>query len=625
MRKAEEGFSYFVKDGYPDKLGVSKRGRDVNFAVAVPDRKSCSLLLYRKGSQEAEASIPIASRSPYGDIRAICIEKLPAEKYEYKYRIDGETVLDPYAGSICGREIWGQEVSEQELRCGIRVASYDWEGERPLELPYEQCILYAAHVRGLTMHPSSRVRHKGTFRGVEEKIPYLKELGINQLELMPVYEFAEVFSPRETLIPGRDRFKRLEERMNYWGYGPGYYFAPKASYASTDNPVREFRNLVKALHRNGIELILEFYFPRETNPNLILACIKHWVLEYHIDGVHINGGSAPLSVLARDPMLSRVKIMSEGFPVDEIYERGYCPSFRNLGEYHDGFLYTARRLLKGEEGQLLEFSQLTRKNPEKNGVINYISNHNGFTLADLVSYDEKHNEANGEDNLDGSSYNYSWNCGEEGPSGSRKVRKLRLRQSKNALVMVLLAQGTPLLYSGDELGNSQQGNNNAYCQDNELGWICWNNGKAGRMLQDFTSRLIAFRKSHPIFHQSQPLHVTDYLSCGCPDLSYHGNRAWYGGFEHQNRHLGMMYAAEYVSANSQGSQRDDYFYVAYNFHGIPHEFALPRLAGERKWYVAVDTSREGPQEILEKGQEELLEEQKTVVVPEHSILVLIGK
>lgn len=624
MRR-QEGFEYFVRDGSPEKLGVTRTGRDVNFAVAVPDKKSCSLLLYQKGSMEAEASIPISAQTRFGDIRTICIERFPAEKYEYNYRIGGKIVLDPYARSICGRSIWGKAVKESELHCVCQFERFDWGDDRPLELPYEQCVLYAAHVRGLTMHPSSRVRNRGTFKGIQEKIPYLKKLGINQLKLMPVYEFEEKEGEKERGLSVKDSFRKTGDQINYWGYGSGYYFAPKASYAATDNPVREFKNLVKSLHQNGIEIILEFYFPRWTNPGFIADCMKFWVLEYHIDGVHISSANAPLTALAQEPILSRTKIMGEGFSMEEIYPQGYKPSYRHLAEYHKSFEITARRLLKGDEGQLYEFAEAVRRNPEKNGVINYICDHNGFTLADLVSYEEKHNEANGEDNADGNDYNYSWNCGEEGKTRSRRVTRLRLRQSKNALVMLLLSQGTPLLQSGDEMGNSQEGNNNTYCQDNELGWVCWNNGKAGRDFLDFTRKLIAFRQNHPIFSQPEQLRIMDYLACGFPDLSYHGNRAWYGGFEHYNRHLGMMYAADYVAANSKDEKKDDYFYVAYNFHWSAHEFALPTLPKNRKWCIALDTGREENGGFYEAGEEEILKEQKTVMVAERSIVVLIGK
>ena len=626
LNKLNEGFTYPVKAGNPDCLGVTVNEKKVNFAVAVPDKKSCSLLLYRKDSGEMEASVPLSTQTRYGDIRTVTIEKLPADQYEYTYRIDGEEVLDPYARVLSGREVWGEtQRPEGIVRCGIPTEDYDWEGDRPLELPFEECILYTAHVRGFTMHHSSRVRCKGTFRGIVEKIPYLKELGINQLELMPVYEFDETASKEEPMKLAQETVRQSGGRINYWGYGPGYYFAPKASYAWGQDPVEELKDLVKELHKNGIELILEFHFPQHTNPNLIVDCVKYWAREYHIDGVHVNSSGAPVSALAQEPALSWVKIYSEGFPVEDIYSRNYTPTYKHLAEYHEGFAYTARRLLKGDGGQLGVFARLSRKNPSKCGVVNYISNHNGFTLADLVSYDEKHNETNGEENRDGADCNYSWNCGEEGPSCSPRIRKLRLRQSKNALAMVLLSQGIPLIYSGDECGNSQQGNNNAYCQDNELGWMNWDNGRMGAALYGFVKELVAFRRNHPALHQKETLRGTDYLCCGFPDLSYHGSRAWYGGFENGNRHLGILYAADYVAANSQGEQKDDHIYVAYNHNSMPQEFALPTLPKEKKWYVAVDTGAEEADGIYAAGQEILLKEQKTIMVKECSIVVLIGK
>ena len=607
MKNADEGFTYAVKGGNPYCLGVTTDGRQVNFAIAVPDKKSCSLLLYRKGREEAEASIPISTSTRYGDVRAILIEELPADQYEYTYRIDGEEVLDPYAKLFSGRRSWGQKGMEP-VRCEILVDPFDWGADRLLEIPFESCVMYAAHVRGFTMHPSSGVLHKGTFLGIQERIPYLKELGINQLELMPVYEFDELTKP-----------------LNYWGYGPGFYFAPKSAYAATDDPVRELKSLVKALHQNGIELILEFYFPKHTNPNLILDCIRYWVLEYHIDGVHISGCGVPVSVLALDPMLSRVKIYCGGVSMDDIYSREYEPSFRRLAEYHPGFQNTARRLLRGDEGQIPAFAELVRRNSKKSGVVNYISSHDGFTLTDLVSYEEKHNEANGEDNQDGTNHNFSWNCGAEGPGSSPELQKLRLRQMKNGLAMVFLSQGVPLILSGDECGNSQQGNNNPYCQDNEIGWVCWENGEQGQRIASFVKRLITFRMAHPVFRQRQPLQGVDYLCCGFPDLSFHGKKAWYGSFEHSSRSLGMMYAGTYVAANSGGDEKDDVMYVAYNLHGTSREFALPTLPGDKKWHVALHTGREENDGFYEAGQEIQLKEQKRMAVEAHSIVVLTGK
>lgn len=624
MKKTEEGFTYRVEEGNSYQPGVKKTREGICFTVAVPDRKRCSLLLYKKGEKEVAASIPMGSSVRYGDLRSMLIRQFPIEEYEYNYLIDGQVVTDPYASRICGREQWGQMVSEEGTVRGQAVLEeYDWEGDTKPLIPYEDVIAYATHVRGFTKHPTSRVKAKGTFAGVREKIPYLKELGINQLELMPVYEFAEVPSlesqTQQTYCPD------IQEKLNYWGYTEGFYFAPKASYSATGNPVREMKDLVKALHQNGMELILEFYFPKGTKSSLILDCIRYWVLEYHIDGVHINRDQAPVEALAQEPLLSHTKIMTESFWTDEIYEEGYVPAYRNLAEYNAGFQIAARRFLKGDEGQTQEFTWRARRNPARQAVVNYLTNHNGFTLMDLVSYDAKHNEANGEENRDGTDYNYSWNCGEEGPCRKKKVVELRMRQLRNAFVLLFLSQGTPLLYGGDECGNSQSGNNNVYCQDNELSWVNWKPGKAESFLTEYVKKLIGFRKAHPIFHQAVELQMADYLSCGYPDLSYHGKNAWYGDFENSSRSVGILYSGDYMEANSKGEKKDNYFYVAYNMHWTPHEFALPSLPGALEWKIAIDTDVEGARGIYAEGKEVILEEQRTVTVPERTILVLIGK
>lgn len=625
MKEYSEGFEYQVKTGAYHRPGITRQGENICFTVAVPDGKRCSLLLYQKGSREVAASIPMGSSSLYGDLRSVEIEKLPMEKYEYNYLVDGRVVTDPYAHRIAGRETWGVPVSgEGSIRGCIVNGSYDWGEDRQLQLPYEEIVAYSTHVRGFTRHASSGVRAKGTFRGVAEKIPYLKKLGINQLELMPVYEFAEVEAWDEKRPPLQALCGGGQEQMNYWGYGEGYYFAPKASYAASGDPVRELKDLVKRLHENGIELILEFYFPKGVRTALVLDCIRYWVLEYHIDGIHVNRDGAPVEALAQEPLLSHTKLMTESFDLDEIYEERYIPVFRNLAEYHDAFLQDTRRFLKGDEGELAAFIWRARRNPERCGVMNYLAGHNGFTLMDAVSYDEKHNEANGEKNRDGTDYNYSWNCGEEGPSRKKKTVALRSRQLRNAFLLLLLSQGTPMIYGGDECGNSQSGNNNVYCQDNGLSWINWKPGKTWEFLPEYVQKLIDFRAAHPVFRQKKELCQTDYLSCGYPDISYHGKRAWFGDFENYSRSVGILYAGEYVAANSEG-QQDDSFYVACNMHWVPHEFALPGLPDKKIWSVAIDSGMEGTSGIYPDGEERPLEEQRTVTVPGRTILVLRGK
>ena len=625
MKKWDKNIQHDIKEGILQGQGVRKLGEDICFTAAVPDKKACSLLLYRKGRKEPEAVIPMEGSGQYGDLRSLLVKGLPADRYEYNYEIDGQVVTDPYACRIAGRESFGKPVKEEDLKGRICSGTFEWEGDRPLRLPYEEVVAYAAHVRGFTKHSTSRVKAKGTFAGIKEKIPYLKELGINQLELMPVYEFSELASMDDPKLKKYAPMDGGEPRTNYWGYSPkAFYFAPKASYAASDNPVQELKELIRELHRSGIEIVLEFYFPKGTKASLVLNCIRYWVVEYHIDGVHINRDGAPVEALAQDPLLSHTKIFSEGFALDEIYEEKTVPAFRNLAEYNDGFMLDARRFLKGDEGQLTSFTWRARRSPARHGVINYMANHNGFTLTDLVSYDEKHNEANGEANRDGSDVNYSWNCGEEGPSRKKRLLKLRGRQLRNAFAILLLSQGTPLIYAGDERGNSQSGNNNAWCQDNEISWIPWKTGKAETSLLEYVKGLIAFRKAHPVFRQSRELQMTDYLSCGYPDVSYHGKQAWFGDFENYSRSVGILYAGDYAGAGAE-EEKDDFFYVAYNMHWMPHEFALPALPGDRRWRIALDTGREGAEGIFPEGQEEILEEQRQVTVPERTILVLIGK
>lgn len=606
--------NYRAGVGDPTHLGVTKNGKDINFAVVVRDKKPCSLLLYSAGSPEPEMEIPFTEQMRFGDICAMKISGLSFRQYEYNYRIGEEIISDPYARALAGREVWGKSTSgPHEIRGKIELRSFAWQNDEPLHLPYQECVLYVTHPRGFTMDPSSKVRRPGTFAGIREKIPYLKRLGITQLELMPVYEFAE----REQAKKGKKHKpirKNAGERINYWGYGPACYFAPKASYSASGDPVREMKELVRELHKNGIELILEFYFPPRTDPNLIQDCIRYWVLEYHIDGVHVNSQGTPLTALALDPLLGDTRIMSEYFPMDQIYEDEYEPRVRILAEYNDDFLVKARRFLRGDEDMLWQITDSMRRNPAQFTVVNYMAGHNGFTLTDAVTYDLKHNEANREDNRDGQDWNYSCNYGAEGPVKDRRINSIRRRQIRNAFLILLLSQGIPAVYGGDEMGNSQMGNNNVYCQDNELSWIQWSRKKADLKMQQFVREAIAFRKGHPAFGRVKEYRMKDYLSKGMPDLSYHGRRAWYREFESYNRQVGILYAGAYTGAET--------LYVLYNMHTEEHELALPTLSEDQRWYVIADTGRE---DGVFSGNGELLEDQKMAAVPPQTILILEGR
>lgn len=609
--------NYRIGAGNPVYLGVTKHGKDINFAVVVQDKKDCSLLLYEKGSQKIAAELSFMEEMRFGEVCAMKISQLPLKEYEYNYRIGGEVVQDPYAGYIRGTEIRGADTEEKPhaVRCAAVTERFSWQEDEPLEIPYEDCILYITHARGFTMDASAKVRHPGTFAGIKEKIPYLKSLGINQLELMPVYEFSE-YQREKASKKHKPVHKNSGQHQNYWGYGPACFFAPKASYSASKDPVRELKELVRELHKNGIELILEFYFPERTNPHLIMDCMRYWVSEYHIDGIHVNSQGVPLRELALDPMLSRIKIMSEYFPLEDYYEPDYVPSVRRLAEYNDDFLVKARRFLKGDEDMLEQMAWSMRRNPAGKAVINYMANHNGFTFADLVSYEGKHNEANGEHNQDGTNYNYSCNYGEEGPTSVKKLAQLRRRQIRNAFMLLLFSQGVPAIYGGDEMGNSQGGNNNVWCQDNETAWVQWSKKSADRRLREFVKEAIRFRKEHPAFGRRQAYVQKDYLSRGMPDLSYHGRKAWYEEFESYNRQMGVLYAGCYTGGET--------CYAAYNMHMADQKLALPVLPKGQHWYVAADTGRE-MQTFYRKGEEMLLEDQKFVAVPPRTILILTGK
>ena len=473
--------------------------------------------------------------------------------------------------------------------------------------------MYSFHVRGFTKQRYSGVRHKGTFLGITEKAEYFKELGINQIKLMPAYEFTEMES-----VKTHARYRKKEElpkRLNYWGYTKAFHFAPKRAYAATKDPVREFKDMVKTMHRLGIEVLMEFYFPEGCNPRYITECLQYWVQEYHVDGFHVRGVQGICNLMATDPLFADTKLLNIYFPVEEIYGKKNLPKKRMVAECNDGFMIDVRRFLKGDEESLKAFAERMRRNPKGSGLINYIASHDGFTLCDLVSYEERHNEDNGEQNRDGRVQNYSWNCGEEGKSRKKKILELRNRQMKNAWCMLLLSAGTPMILAGDEFCNSQLGNNNPYCLDNEISWLDWKGYKSGNSeMFRFVKDLIAFRKKHKILHMGQELSMTDSLSCGFPGISYHSSSAWYGELDGQNRKIGVMYCGKYAD-------EDELIYIAYNMHWMEHTFALPALPGGYRWNVALDTS-EG---ILEEDKWRLLPDSRQVQVSSRTVIVLIGR
>lgn len=584
------------------------------FSMERKNNEEASLLLYKKGSKEVIQEIPFPATNTIGDIVCVKAEKIASARYEYNFCIDGKVTLDPYAKVLIGTGKFGEEHPEgHEVRCAMIAGNYDWEDDRKPQIAYEDAVMYSFHVRGFTKQRYSGVRHKGTFLGITEKAEYFKELGINQIKLMPTYEFAEMES-----VKTHARYRKEEElpkRLNYWGYTKAFHFAPKRAYAATKDPVREFKDMVKTMHRLGIEVLMEFYFPEGCSPRYITECLQYWVQEYHVDGFHVRGVQGICNLMATDPLFADTKLLNIYFPVEEIYGKKNLPKKRMVAECNDGFMIDVRRFLKGDEESLKAFAERMRRNPKGSGLINYIASHDGFTLCDLVSYEERHNEDNGEQNRDGRVQNYSWNCGEEGKSRKKKILELRNRQMKNAWCMLLLSAGTPMILAGDEFCNSQLGNNNPYCLDNEISWLDWKGYKSGNSeMFRFVKDLIAFRKKHKILHMGQELSMTDSLSCGFPGISYHSSSAWYGELDGQNRKIGVMYCGKYAD-------EDELIYIAYNMHWMEHTFALPALPGGYRWNVALDTS-EG---ILEEDKWRLLPDSRQVQVSSRTVIVLIGR
>ena len=555
--------------GFPFPQGCTVEGQTANFSVAVPEGQTCELIIYKKGARASAFSQEMPYSDVAGNLHFLSVVLEQPEDYEYCYKIGGKIVPDPYGKAFSGREHWSVSKGKEKrtLRTRIVTDTFDWEKSQFPHLKKEDVIAYSIHVRGFTKHSSSGVAHKGTFDGVTEKLPYLQKLGINQIHLMPVYEFDE-----------------NQRHVNYWGYGKAYFFAPKASYAAGD-PVNEMKSLVRQMHLAGIEVILEMPFTEGTTFSLILDCLRYWVMQYHVDGFIVNPYICNPDELAKDPVLAKSKILKK----------------------EDGFQNVMRRFLKGDEGMIRDvICQLKNQDTQ---LYNYIASHNGFTLCDVVSYDGKHNEANGENNLDGPDYNYSWNCGAEGNSRKKAVNELRKNQIFNAFFLLLFAQGMPCILSGDEFMNTQKGNNNAYCQDNLISWLDWNQLSRQEELYTFVCRLIALRKA--CMKQTAKKSEDTMGRSGIPQISYHGEDAWQMPAGRASRQLGVFY-------HEESTEKD--FYIAYNMHWLSHSFALPSLPKGMEW-VCIAGTKEG---VLDE-KEAVPVKDKKVQLEERTIKVFVGR
>jgi glycogen operon protein len=612
----------------------------------------------------------------------------------YAYRVHGpeekkpghrftpeKVLIDPYAygnsmklwdrGAACAP---GDNLAASMRSVVIDPLDYDWEGDQPLNRPMQDTVIYEMHVGGFTRADNSAVATPGTFRAVIEKIPYLKSLGVTAVELLPVFQFDDKVA-RE--VDGQ----RL---TNYWGYSTMAYFAPHPGYCEAPSEAThldEFRDMVKALHRAGIEIILDVVFNHTDEGNhqgptfsfrgfdnlnyyylvpenqsfyydytgcgntfncnhpvgskMIVECLRFWVEHMHVDGFRFDEGSvlsrgpdgAPMEFppvlwqIELDEVLANSKVIAEAWDAGGLYQVGHFPGFR-WAEWNGLYRDTMRRFVRGDAGIIGDVADRIAGSPslyQSNGhlpgnSVNFITAHDGFTMNDLVSYNWKHNDANGEGNRDGVDENLSWNCGTEGPTDDARIEALRDRQVKNFATLLMLSQGVPMFVMGDEVRRSQGGNNNAWCQDNPVGWFDWSLPERNAGMRRFWQRMIAFRKAHPAVHRSR-FFDGRVNERGLADIAWHGTELNAPGWGD-----GQARALAWTVADFAGGAD---LHVMSNMYWEPLDFALPAVAG-RRWHVASDTFRPAPHDIAEPGTEPAVTGDR-LTVQGRSIVVLISK
>ena len=688
---------YHLRAGHALPFGATLVPGGVNFSIYSTHATSCTLVLFEKGEPEPLVEIPFLREFRIGDVYAMTVFGLDYENIEYGFRMDGpwdpvvghrfdksKVLMDPYAKVIGGRDVWGVTPDWGNMyphRARPVLDDFDWEDDTPLETPIEDWVVYEAHVRSFTKHPSSGVKAAGTFAGLIEKIPYLKSLGVNCLELLPIYEFDEFENSRLHPTTG-------EMLYNYWGYSTVGFFAPKAGYAATGKygmQVDEFKNLVHQLHSNDIEVMLDVVFNHTAegdqrgpyisfrgidnqtyymltpegyyfnfsgtgntlncnNPivrNMVLDCLRYWAAEYHIDGFRFDLAAilgraphrAPLANppqregLADAPHIAKCKLIAQAWDAGGLYQVGSFPAYGRWAEWNGKYRDAVRKFIKGEGGLIGEIAQRVQGSPDlyysrgPTASVNFLTAHDGFTLMDMVSYNEKHNWDNGENNNDGANDNNSWNCGVEGPTDDPWINDLRHRQIKNALVILLTSQGVPMILMGDEVGKTQNGNNNTYCHDNELNWLDWALLEKNADLLRFTSNLIAFRHAHPVLRNRNFLSHSDYLNTGIPDMSFHGTQPWQPDWSNSSCHtLAFMLGGDYAKGG-----RDSHVYVAMNMYWDSVWFTLPSLPDGLKWYVSANTGVPSPEDSWALGSEPLLSDQNNIVLGSRSVIILVGR
>ncbi|MBR1892935.1 MAG: alpha-amylase [Lachnospiraceae bacterium] len=576
----------------------------VHITVENYQREPLFLILYDKDKKTEE--IPFNMNDHIGAMYFMVLDKAKIKGKLYKIRCGRNVYTDAYAVRVTGTEKWG---NHRSLGCFDRT-EIDWEGDRTLCTPFSEMVLYHLHVRGFTMHRSSGVKHRGTFEGVEEKIPYIKSLGINVVELMPCYDFEEVMNERipKNISETSANAAKEHQKYNYWGFAPGNYMTPKNAYAATGDGTVSFCNMVKAMHKEGISVIVDFFFDGSTKLQFILDVLRRWVIDYHVDGFRVVGPAIPAAELAADAYLADTKLLFDAPPDNYGIHTGSAT--RHLAVINHTFMYDHRKFLKSDDDMLGKFVKEQLSSPDNYAEINFMADYSGFTLNDVVSYDEKHNIDNGEHNMDGNNYNYSWNCGVEGTTRKRYIIQLRRKQLRNAFTFLFLAQGVPEILAGDEFCNSQQGNNNAYCQDNMISWLNWNDYVKNRDIFNFVKEMIEFRKKHKIFKGGISDRGMSYRAGDYPEVSFHGEQAWAPRYDNFYRHIGIMYNGG--SADKKSKNKNEVFFLAYNMHWQNHRFALPKAPAGMVWQRLMTTASGFVEDKSEVPSKDFLVEARSI-------------
>lgn len=683
-----EGFK--IRPGFFRMYGACEASNGVSFTINSHGATRCTLLLFKPQASKPYARIPFHDSYRIGDTYSMLVYDIKPDEFEYAFSFDGpyepakgllfneeNVLLDPYSRAVTGQRKWGEKPEggkDFEYRARVVKSSFDWGNIKQLEQPFEDLVIYETHVRGYTKDKSSGVSAPGTFAGLKDKIPYLKDLGINAVELMPIFEFDEMESAR--VVDGVQLY-------NYWGYNTVSFFAPNTSYAFNEEHNHEgdeLKSLIKALKENGIEVILDVVFNHtaegnEMGPcfsfkgidnnvyymltpdahyynfsgcgnvmncnhpvvrNFIIDCLRHWAIEYRVDGFRFDLASilgrdqngAPmanppiLESLAFDPVLGKMKLIAEAWDAGGLYQVGSFPSWNRWAEWNGRYRDDMRSFLKGDDG--MAGNAITRitgsrdlYSPESRGhkaSVNFLTCHDGFTLYDLYSYNEKHNEKNGWNNTDGDNNGHSWNCGAEGETDDPNVNGLRRRLIKNAFAALLCSRGPAMFFAGDEFCNTQFGNNNAYCQDNIISWLDWSRLEEFKEIHDFVRHMIQFRKEHPILRK-----MTKPSSCQFPEISVHNGTPFNASTDYKTKLIGIMYAGR----NEEDTEDDIVFYCM-NAYWEPLVMQLPVLPNGKHWHVDTNTNAEyfDGEDFTEKTE---LLGVNTIRVPARTTIILVAE